>query len=100
MASDRLQTWVADHPKDPAAWQTLSLAWAAQGQPLRAVRAEAEARWAMLDLAGAVDRLRAARDSARERREADHMELSIVDARYRELSQLLREQQAADKTKP
>ena len=99
-ASDRLQTWVADHPKDPAAWQTLSLAWAAQGQPLRAVRAEAEARWAMLDLAGAVDRLRAARDSARERREADHMELSIVDARYRELSQLLREQQAAEKPKP
>lgn len=99
-ASDRLQTWVAEHPKDAAAWQTLSQAWAAQGHPLRAVRAEAEARWAVLDLAGAVDRLRAARESARERRDADHMELSIVDARFRELSQLLREQQAAEKTKP
>ena len=99
-ASDRLQTWVADHPKDAAAWHTLSLAWSAQGQALRSVRAEAEARWAMLDLVGAVDRLRAARENARERRETDHMELSIIDARFRELSQLLREQQAADKTKP
>lgn len=99
-ASDRLQTWVAEHPKDAAAWHTLSLAWTAQGQTLRAVRAEAEARWAELDLAGAVDRLRAARENARERRETDHMELSIVDARFRELSQLLREQQAADKSKP
>ncbi len=99
-ASDRLQTWVADHPKDAAAWHTLSQAWGAQGQALRSVRAEAEARWAMLDLTGAVDRLRAARENARERRETDHMELSIVDARFRELSQLLREQQAADKTKP
>jgi predicted Zn-dependent protease len=91
---------VAEHPKDAAAWQTLSQAWSAQGQPLRAVRAEAEARWAILDLAGAVDRLRAARESARERRDTDHMELSIVDARFRELSQLLREQQAAEKAKP
>ncbi len=99
-ASDRLQTWVADHPKDATAWHTLSLAWSAQGQALRSVRAEAEARWAMLDLVGAVDRLRAARENARERRETDHMELSIIDARFRELSQLLREQQAADKTKP
>ncbi|MBY0466911.1 MAG: M48 family metalloprotease [Burkholderiales bacterium] len=99
-ASARLQTWVAEHPKDAAAWQTLSQAWSAQGQPLRAVRAEAEARWAILDLAGAVDRLRAARESARERRDTDHMELSIVDARFRELSQLLREQQAAEKAKP
>lgn len=99
-ASDRLQTWVAEHPKDAAAWHTLSLAWGAQGQTLRAVRAEAEAHWAELDLAGAVDRLRAARENARDRRETDHMELSIVDARFRELSQLLREQQAADKNKP
>jgi len=100
LASDRLQTWVADRPGDAAAWHTLSMAWAAQGQTLRAVRAEAEARRAMLDLQGAVDRLRAARDSVRERRDTDHVELSIIDARYRELSQLLREQQAADKAKP
>lgn len=99
-ASDRLQTWVAEQPKDAGAWHTLSLAWTAQGHPLRAVRAEGEARWAMLDLAGAVDRLRAARESARERRDTDHMELSIVDARYRELSQLLREQLATEKPRP
>lgn len=99
-ASDRLQTWVADRPKDAAAWHTLSRAWAAQGLHLRAVRAEAEARWAMLDLQGAVDRLRAAREGARDRRETDHVELSILDARYRDLSQQLREQQAGEKSKP
>lgn len=99
-ASDRLQTWVTDKPDDAAAWHTLSLAWHAQGLTLRALRAEAESRRALLDLSGAVDRLRAAREAARERREGDHVELSIVDARYRELSQLLKEQQAAEKANP
>ncbi|MFY7905797.1 MAG: peptidase M48, partial [Burkholderiaceae bacterium] len=99
-AGDRLQTWVTDRPDDAAAWHTLSLAWHAQGQTLRALRAEAESRRALLDLSGAVDRLRAAREAARERREGDHVELSIVDARYRDLSQLLKEQQAADKANP
>lgn len=96
LASDALQSWVVDHPDDAPAWQALSRAWNAQGQPIRAIRAEAEARLAALDLAGAVDRLQAGRDLMRQpgaAARADHTDLSILDARWRELSQRLREEQ-------
>ncbi|GAB4090877.1 M48 family metalloprotease [Hydrogenophaga soli] len=95
-ASDALQSWVVDHPDDAQAWQVLSRTWNAQGQPIRAIRAEAEARLAALDLAGAVDRLQAGRDLMRQpgsAARADHTDLSILDARWRELSQRLREEQ-------
>ena len=92
-ASDRLQTWVALNPDDAQAWAVLAQAWAAQGQPLRAIRAEAESRRSLLDLPGAVDRLRAARELGARMAAPDHVELSIIDARYRVLGQRLREQQ-------
>lgn len=92
-ASDRLQIWVSDHPHDAAAWRLLSQAWQAQGQSLRAIRAEAEAHVAHYDYAAAVDRFKAAQDLARRSHSAaDHIEASIIDTRLREVDSLLREQ--------
>lgn len=92
-AGQRLQTWVATRPRDAAAWQLLSLAYAAQNQPLRAVRAEAEARVAQLDYAAALDRFKAGQEMARSGAgRGDHIEASIIDTRTRAVESLLREQ--------
>ena len=91
--SGRLQTWVALHPRDAAAWQMLASAYAAQGLTLRSIRAEAEARVAQLDYAAAVDRYRAAQDLVRRSGAGgDHIEASIVDTRARQVQSMLREQ--------
>jgi predicted Zn-dependent protease len=90
-AAQRLQTWVTLVPSDAAAWQLLASAQAAQGQALRAIRSEAEARVANLDYPAAMDRLRAAQDLAR-RGTSDHIEASIIDTRARVVESLLREQ--------
>jgi predicted Zn-dependent protease len=94
--AQRLQTWVAQHPRDATAWQLLGSAYAAQGQSLRALRAEAEARVAQLDYAAARDRFKAAQEMVR-RGEAgkspgDHIEVSIIDTRLRQVESTLREQ--------
>ncbi len=94
-AAARLQTWVSLHPRDAMAWQTLSRAQAAQGQTLRAIRADAEARAAQLDYSGAAERLRAAQELPAAQR-TDGMELAIVDARRREVEALLRESTRED----
>jgi predicted Zn-dependent protease len=92
-AAQRLQTWVANQPRDAAAWQLLSTAYTAQGQALRAVRAEAEARVAQLDYTAALDRFKAAQDLARKGAAGgDHIEASIIDTRARQVESLLREQ--------
>jgi predicted Zn-dependent protease len=93
-AGDKLQTWVALHPKDSLAWQTLSQVWTAQGMQLRAIRADAEAQAAHMEWQGALDRFRAAQELSRKPglAQRDHIEASIVDARAREMSSLLREQ--------
>lgn len=90
-AAQTLQTWVALHPNDGTSWQMLARAQAAQGQQLRAVRAEAEAQVAWMDYAAAMDRLRAAQDLVR-RGGVDHIEASIIDTRVRQVESLLREQ--------
>ncbi|MES2940145.1 MAG: M48 family metalloprotease [Pseudomonadota bacterium] len=91
--AQRLQTWVASRPKDAAAWQLLARAYAAQGQNLRSIRAEAEAQVAHLDYAAALDRFKAAQDAARKGGAAqDHFEASIIDTRARQVESLLREQ--------
>jgi len=90
-----LQTWVANHPKDASAWQLLAAVWQAQGQGLRAIRAEAEAHAARYDYAAAVDRFKAGQDLARRGgAAADHIEASIIDTRLRAMESLLREQAA------
>jgi len=92
-AAQSLQTWVTLYPRDATAWQWLARAYAAQGQPLRSVRAEAEARVAQLDYPAAMDRFKAAQDLVRRGGAAgDHIEASIIDTRTREVELLLREQ--------
>ena len=53
------------HPRDPLAWSMLAQGEEALGQRLRAMRAQAEARAALGDIGGAIDRLRAAQTLAR-----------------------------------
>ncbi|HRL54465.1 MAG TPA: peptidase M48, partial [Acidovorax temperans] len=90
-----LQTWLATHPRDASAWQAMAAVWNAQGQPLRAVRAEAEVHAARYDYAAAVDRFKAGQDLARRSTSADdHFEASIIDTRLRAVQSLLREQAA------
>jgi predicted Zn-dependent protease len=91
-----LQSWLASQPHDALVWQTLGSLYGAQNQPLRALRAQAEAQAARLDYTGAVDRLRAAQDLMRATEAtgstADHIDASIIDARQRELEALLKQQ--------
>ena len=94
LASERLQTWVTTHPQDAQAWQWLAQAWQAQNQPLRALRAQAEAQVAIRDFSAAQDRLKAAQDLARRGSNQDHIEASIIDTRLRAVQSLLREQAA------
>ncbi|HEX2544782.1 MAG TPA: peptidase M48, partial [Ramlibacter sp.] len=92
-AAQRLQTWVANNPRDGGAWQVLANALAAQGQSVRAVRAEAESRVAQLDYTAALDRFKAAQDLVRRGTGGgDHIEASIIDTRARQVESLLREQ--------
>ena len=92
-AAQRLQTWVALHPRDAGAWQLLAGAYSAQGQTVRAVRAEAEVQAVHFDYQAALDRFRAAQDMLRKSRSAgDHFEASIIDTRARQVESLLREQ--------
>ena len=93
-AAQRLQTWVALHPRDAQAWQLLGAAYTAQGQTLRAIRAEAEVQVAHLDYQAAMDRYKAAQELARKAAAGggDHIEASIIDTRARQVESLLREQ--------
>ncbi|HSN79380.1 MAG TPA: M48 family metalloprotease [Rhodoferax sp.] len=91
-----LQVWLVSQPQDALAWQWLASLYAAQNQSLRALRAEAEARVAQMDYAGALDRLKAAQDRLRAASVSgtpeDHIEASIIDTRRRQIEALLKEQ--------
>jgi predicted Zn-dependent protease len=92
LASQDLQTWLADHPRDAQAWQLLASANAAQGKTLASVRAEAEVNIAQLDFAAALTRLKAAQDFARKGAGSnDHIEASIVDTRTRQVELWVRD---------
>ncbi|MBL0918856.1 MAG: M48 family metalloprotease [Hydrogenophaga sp.] len=95
-AAARLQTWVVERPRDALAWQLLSRAHQAQGQTLRAVRADAEARAAHFDWDGALERLKAAQALPPAQRNADPIELAIVDSRRRDVELRLREAMRED----
>lgn len=91
--AQRLQTWVADHPRDAQAWQLLSSTYAAQGRTLSAIRAQAEISVAQLDYPAALARFKTAQEWARkEGSRTDHYEASIVDTRTRKIESLVREQ--------
>ncbi len=82
-AAYRLQTHVSDHPGDASAWALLSELWQHLNQPLRAIRAEAEAVAALGDLPGAIDRIQGAVRRFRQPDAADVIELSVMDARLK-----------------
>lgn len=94
-SASTLQTWVAVHPLDALAWSALAQTWTKLGQPLRAIRAEAEARYALGDLQGAVDRLRAGQRLARGGGPVDFIDASVLDSRLRAI-EAQRRQIAAD----
>ncbi len=95
-AAQRLQVWLAAHPRDAQAWQLLANAYAAQGRTVGAIRAEAENQVARLDYAAALDRFRAAQELIRQGRAndgaVDYIEASIVDTRKRQVESLFKEQ--------
>ncbi|MDO4723713.1 MAG: M48 family metalloprotease [Comamonadaceae bacterium] len=83
------QGWLQEHPDDAGAWQQLARIWAAQQQPLRAIRAEAEAQAARLDYAAAIDRLKAGQHMVRQLgAQADHVDASILQSRLAAIEQL------------
>jgi len=94
-----LQTWVAVHPADSLAWSALGQTWGRLGVPLRSIRAEAEARYALGDLLGAADRLRAGQRLARSGGPVDFIDASVLDSRLRAVEaqrrQILVDQQMA-----
>ncbi len=96
--SERLQTWVAAHPRDAGAWQLLAAAYGRQKLEVRAIRADAESRVAQLEYSGALDRMRAAQNLIRANpRSADYMESAIIDTRTRQIDALLKEQLLQEK---
>ncbi|MBX3604496.1 MAG: M48 family metalloprotease [Piscinibacter sp.] len=85
-SADELQTRVAAQPADASAWTLLARLWNRLGQPLRSLRAEGEAQYALGDLPGAIDRLRAGQRLARSSSApADFIEASVIDARLRDI---------------
>ena len=93
--AEALQTWVAERRSDAGAWALLAQCADALGLRLRSLRAEAEARAALGDIGGAMDRLRAAQRQARSSTAApDFIEASIIDSRLRDLNALRRAQLA------
>ena len=88
-SAEALQTWVAMNRADAEAWSSLSQVWGALNQPLRALRADAEARYLLGDWVGAIDRLKAGQRMARRgpavAAGADFIEASVIDSRLRDI---------------
>jgi predicted Zn-dependent protease len=91
-AAAALQTQVAREPGDATSWQWLAQAWRRLDQPLRAVRAEAEASAALGNLPGAIERLRSAQKQIRSTGSTDFVEASVIDSRLRTFEQEMRRQ--------
>jgi predicted Zn-dependent protease len=96
-SAEELQTWTSLHPRDARAWSMLGSTWAGLDQPLRALRAEAEARVAVADTVGAIDRLRAGQQLARRGGARDHIEAAVIDARLRDLEAQRRAEMAEER---
>jgi len=87
---------VSIHPHDAAAWAVLGELWQRLGEPLRAVRAEAEAAAALGDLPGAIDRIQGAQKRFRQPNAADVVELSVMDSRLKTWQRQQREDMRED----
>jgi predicted Zn-dependent protease len=90
-SAEDLQTRVATQPADATSWALLGQVWGRLGQPLRALRADAEAQLALGDLPGAIERLRAGQRLARSAGATDFIEASVVDARLRDIESQFRQ---------
>jgi len=96
-ASDAMQLWLAQNPRDAMAWDLSSQALLQSGDRLRALRADAEFHVVRWDEVGAIDRLRAAQELAKQLAKdgkldrAGNMEASIIDSRLRTLERVRRE---------
>ena len=97
--AELLRTWVATRPNDALAWTALGQVEERLGQPLRAVRADAESRVALGDLTGAVDRLQAGQRRARSGGPVDFIDVSVIDARLRAVETQIRQRKAEEKEK-
>jgi len=95
-AATRLQTHVSAQPEDATAWTLLSSLWQRLDQPLRAVRAEAEATAVLGDLPGAIDRIEGASKTARHSTASDAIELSVMQSRLRTWKRQQRDDLAED----
>ena len=95
-AAARLQTHLSVHPHDGTAWSLLASLWQQLGQPIRAVRAEAEAAAAEGDLPGAIDRAEGGRRRFRQPDAAAIVELSVLDARLKDWQRQMREDMRED----
>jgi beta-barrel assembly-enhancing protease len=82
-AAAQLQTHLSAHPHDASAWSLLSSTWQRLNQPIRAVRADAEAAAALGDLTGAIDRVLGAQRRFRQPDAASIIELSVLDSRLK-----------------
>lgn len=87
----RLQAHLSVHPHDATAWSLLARLWQQLGQPIRAVRADAEAAAAEGDLPGAIDRAEGGRRRFRQPDAAAIVELSVLDARLKDWQRQLQE---------
>jgi predicted Zn-dependent protease len=94
-SAEDLQAWTTERPDDALAWSLLSRAAAAAGQPLRSLRAGAEAQAAAGDLMGAIERFRSAQRGAAATAGPEMIELQVIDARLRSLQSQVRELRAA-----
>ncbi len=95
--ASELQTWVALNPRDSLAWTALSQIEERLAQPLRALRADAESRFALGDLTGAVDRLKAGQRHARSGGAVDYIDASVIDARLRDIESVRQQLKADEK---
>ncbi|HET8870066.1 MAG TPA: M48 family metalloprotease, partial [Aquabacterium sp.] len=95
-AASNLQTHLTDHGDDSSAWSLLSELWQHLNEPIRAVRAEAEATAAKGDLPGAIDRVMGAHKRFNRPTAADVIELSAMDARMKMWQKRQREDMRED----
>ena len=98
LAALDMQKLVSANNRDRQAWDLLGEALGLQGETLRSLRAQAESSALRWEYVGALDRLRAAQELARNRARqgilsrSDEMEASIIDARVRVFQSARREQ--------
>jgi predicted Zn-dependent protease len=98
LAAQDMQMFVSANNRDRTAWDLLGQALGLQGDALRSLRAQAEASALRWEYVGALDRLKAAQDLARDRARngtlsrGDEMEASIIDSRVRVFQSARREQ--------